>query len=505
MKKLLKSLAFLAVATMAGTAWADSWGYYGTDRSWIAIDTGAGPVAYNLDGTASPSFQGADLGEIPAGGSLIIVSYDTKTWKNNADISACEYFVKLDDGQDFSIGGGWMADLSWSDQKWGNGDVYLDVAEGLSPGPHTLSIHGRITGNPDPSGNIWEPSETTYYTANFTIAEPTKTVTFDGNGDNVEGVPEPLECVVGGVYKEGGIPSPTRANYRFRGWFTDPDDGEGERIRGYMIVEDAEPMTLWAHWEHMRQTVTFDANDGGAGAELLKSTAKFDCGGEYSGAVFTMKGATWANHKFLGWYDQPEGGELVGWGSTVSGDTTRTLYAHWRVYRQTVTFDANDGGAGAILVKTTAKFDQGGEYTGAVFSMTAATWDGHKFLGWFPVQKGGDRVKWGDTVTSEDTRTLYAHWRETAASMSISGFAMATRAAAPAARSAAGSDTVECTLVFETYAGVDYEVQWTSSLTGEWTVLKRWTATTDGQTPVTVEIPADAATGFFRFVELAWE
>ncbi len=78
MEKMLKPLAFLiAATTIAGTAWADSWGYYGTDRSWIAIDTGAGPVAYNLDGTASPSFQGADLGEIPAGGSLIIVSYDT--------------------------------------------------------------------------------------------------------------------------------------------------------------------------------------------------------------------------------------------------------------------------------------------------------------------------------------------------------------------------------------------------------------------------------------------
>ena len=180
---MLKPLAFLiAATTLAGTAWADSWGYWDTDRIWISIDTGAGPVAYNLDGSASPSFQGADLGEIPAGGFLIIATYDTKTWKNNADISGCEYFFKLDDGQDFSIGGGWMADLSWSDQKWGRDDVYLDVAEGLSPGPHTLSIHGRITGNQDPAGNIWEPSETTYYTATFTIAEPKTSVPSAGGG-----------------------------------------------------------------------------------------------------------------------------------------------------------------------------------------------------------------------------------------------------------------------------------------------------------------------------------
>ncbi len=426
MKKLLKSLAFLAVATMAGTAWADSWGYYGTDRSWIAIDTGAGPVAYNLDGTASPSFQGADLGEIPAGGSLIIVSYDTKTWKNNADISDCEYFFKLDDGQDFSIGGGWMADLSWSDQKWGNGDVYLDVAEGLSPGPHTLSIHGRITGNPDPSGNIWEPSETTYYTANFTIAEPTKTVTFDGNGDNVEGVPEPLECVVGGVYKEGGIPSPTRTNYRFRGWYTDPRNGYGERIRGHYIVEDAEPMTLWAHWDQRRQTVTFDANDGGAGAELLKEESRFDQGGTYSGSVFTMKGATWANHKFLGWYDQPEGGTQVQWGDTVTSEDTRKLYAHWRQYRQVVTFHAN--GEGASVLRDEARFDCGGTYTGSPFTMNGATWDNHYFMGWYD-EATGERVWWGDEVTGDFERDLYAHWRAAAAPLAITGFSFASKTA----------------------------------------------------------------------------
>ena len=166
-----------------------------------------------------------------------------------------------------------------------------------------------------------------------------------------------------------------------------------------------------------------------------------------------------------------------------------------------MTFDANDGGAGAVLVKDTAKFDIGGTYSGAVFSMTAATWDGHKFLGWFPVEKGGERVKWGDTVSEDAERTLFAHWRDTAATLSISAFSMSPRTAAPAARSAA-ADTVECTLAFETYAGLAYEVQWASSLDGEWTVLKSWLSDVDGETVVTVSVPAGETTGFFRLVEL---
>lgn len=270
---MLKPLAFLiAATTIAGTAWADSWGYYGTDRSWISIDTGAGPVAYNLDGSASPSFQGADLGEIPAGGFLIIVSYDTKTWKYNADISDCAYFFKLDDGQDFSIGGGWMDDLSWSDQKWGNADVNLNVAEGLSPGPHTLSIHGRITGNPDPSGNIWEPSETTYYTATFTIAEPVQTVTFDANGGEYPAEEQTMTFVVGEEYS--GLVKPTWAGHQFLGWYDAPTGGT--RIQNGMEVSEAAELTLYARWKKlvissfsMKKTeatnsavMTFDASAG---------------------------------------------------------------------------------------------------------------------------------------------------------------------------------------------------------------------------------------------------
>lgn len=280
---MLKPLAFLiAATTIAGTAWTDSWGYYFTDRSWIAIDTGAGPVVYNLDGSASPSFQGADLGEIPAGGSLIIVSYDTKTWKNNADISDCQYFFKLDDGQDFSIGGGWMDDLSWSDQKWGNGDVYLDVAEGLSPGPHTLSIHGRITGNPDPSGIIWEPSETTYYTATFTIAEPVQTVTFDANGGEYPAEEQTMKFVVGEEYS--GIEKPTWAGHQFLGWYDDPTGGT--LIQNGMVVSEAAELTLYERWKElvissfsMKRTeatniaeMTFDAS-AGSKYEILWTTS----------------------------------------------------------------------------------------------------------------------------------------------------------------------------------------------------------------------------------------
>ena len=81
--------------------------------------------------------------------------------------------------------------------------------------------------------------------------------------------------------------------------------------------------------------------------------------------------------------------------------------------------------------------------------------------------------------------------------MAITAFAMTPRAAAPAARSASPA-TVECTLWFGTVAGTVYEVLWTPSMDGEWTVLKSWTAPEDGETSVEVPATPDAAAGFYR-------
>lgn len=101
------------------------------------------------------------------------------------------------------------------------------------------------------------------------------------------------------------------------------------------------------------------------------------------------------------------------------------------------------------------------------------------------------------TVTEASERTLYAHWKAGAASLSISGFSMTPRSVSSTVRSARAS-SVECTLWLETIADVVYEILWTPSLDGEWMILMRWVADEDGKTSVTVDVPADSSRGFFR-------
>ena len=50
----------------------------------------------------------------------------------------------------------------------------------------------------------------------------------------------------------------------------------------------------------------------------------------------------------------------------------------------------------------------------------------------------------------------------------------------------------------KTTAGVVYEIQWTVSIYGEWTILRRFTAEEDGECAVTVALPEGACCGFFR-------
>jgi ribosomal protein L27 len=189
---------------------------------------------------------------------------------------------------------------------------------------------------------------------------------------------------------------------------------------------------------------------------------------------------TWdENHHFLGWFDA-EGNRVRG-GDPVTGGTEKTVYAHWAEY-QTVYFDPNGGTHDKASVRCVMTYS----------GFTMPSWDGHDFLGWWDAREGGTRLMNGMAVTGGTEKTVYAHWRELViSSMSMKSVGLVARDSKSVAEQA-----VE--LSFETVAGTAYEVQWAASLDGEWTVLKSWVAEADGETSVTVTVPADSANGFFR-------
>ncbi len=313
------------------------------------------------------------------------------------------------------------------------------------------------------------PTRTMY--AHWTTEQ---TVVFDAQGGACE--PGTMSATIGGRY--GSLPKPTKAGHAFVGWYTAAEGGK--HLTANSIVTTLDTRTFYAHWTD-EQTVIFDAQGGAC----EPATMIAEMGGRYG----ALPKPTKAGYAFVGWYTKAEGGNHLTANSIVTTLNTRTFYAHWTT-EQTVTFDAQGGTCDPGTMVATV-----GEAYGA---LPVPEKEGQKFLGWYTKAEGGSKVSAASVVTAVTKRTLYAHWKESAGTLSISGFSRSVRAGTLARD--AKFDADEYTLSFETEAGVTYEVQWTAELGGEWTTLKSWTAEEDGEMAVTVTVPAGANTGFFRLV-----
>ena len=179
MKKLL---VFAVAAMVAGAAMAqDNWGFYDQDRSWIGINANGAATPYGLwlDGAAGTAFDGANLGTFDlALGSLVIASYDAKTWKSaGGDVTGIEYFYSVwetasgSSGQFTSMGGTWIEDLGGGNQKWGNTNVNANVLANLSAGKdYTLEVYGQINGSGTPASPIYDNNGGNNFRATFSTA-----------------------------------------------------------------------------------------------------------------------------------------------------------------------------------------------------------------------------------------------------------------------------------------------------------------------------------------------
>ena len=317
--------------------------------------------------------------------------------------------------------------------------------------------------------NVTEEATRTLY-ARWTDKQVT---TFQGNG----GTPDEQvrTNTMGKAY--GVLPNVTWANHAFLGWYTAASGGA--RIATNSTVTVAKERTLYAHWT-TNQVTTFKGN-GGTPA-TLKTTNTI--GKTYG----TFPSVTWTNHVLLGWYTASNGGTRVLGHYNVTEEATRTLYARW-TDKQVTTFQGN-GGTPDEQVRTNTMGQAYGTFPNV-------TWANHSFLGWYTAAEGGTRILTNSTVTVAKARTLWAHWREGAKSLSILGMDMEPRS--PMARMAGRSNAEVIVLRFEAEAGSIYHVQWTEKLGGEWESILSWQAEADGEAELQVPMRAgEAGTGFYR-------
>ena len=124
-------------------------------------------------------------------------------------------------------------------------------------------------------------------------------VSFDLNYDDAPEAPAAIQVKTGKAY--GQLPAVTvqREGYTFAGWSLD-EDGE-ELVTAETIVSKETDHTLYAKWEGMEFTVSFDLQGGNINGITTVESATVKAGNVYS-MMAIPDDPERDNHTFLGWY-----------------------------------------------------------------------------------------------------------------------------------------------------------------------------------------------------------
>ena len=186
------------------------------------------------------------------------------------------------------------------------------------------------------------------------------------------------------------LPLPEKEGAVFEGWYLTADYA-GEPITQFRC--EGESVKLFAKWSDAVYTVRYELNGGTLYGEENPESVTAESG-------YELKAPVRKGYLFLGWYDQPYGGEKI---ESVGGDSAKnvTLYALWQKCDElfTVYYDLNGGEAGEENPVSVG--------AGEVHKLDAASKTGYTFLGWNTQEDGGgEYVEYLYGV--DDTLYLYA-------------------------------------------------------------------------------------------------
>ena len=184
----------------------------------------------------------------------------------------------------------------------------------------------------------------------------------------------------------------TRLGYTFDGWTL--DEAGLIPYTGGLTNLPAENIYVYAQWEAIDYTFTFDPNFGD-GANVVQS---FNVGGSVAGTTFTRLGYT-----FDGWTLDEAGLTPYTGGLTNLPAENIYVYAQWEAIDYTFTFDPNFGD-GANVVQG---FNVGGSVAGTVFVR-----EGFDFVGWTLDEEGLIDYEGGLTDLPAENIYVYAQWAE---------------------------------------------------------------------------------------------
>lgn len=241
------------------------------------------------------------------------------------------------------------------------------------------------------TGTTYKSSLTT---SSYTVPAPTYTVTFNANGGSVDTTSKTV--VYGSTY--GTLPTPTRPNYTFNGWYTASTGGTN--VTSSTKYTTNGNSTLYAQWSASTFTVSYNANNG-TGAPSSQ-TKQYGVTLTLSSIIPSRSGYT-----FKGWGTSNTATSVTYYaGDTYTDNKSITLYAVWEINTYTISYNANEGyGAPSSQTKTYG--------IDLKLSSNSPSKIGYTFKGW-GTSSTATNVEYnpGDTYTSNANLSLYAIWEE---------------------------------------------------------------------------------------------
>ena len=240
----------------------------------------------------------------------------------------------------------------------------------------SLTTDGAIVTKVDMTENktvyaIWE-----------NIPVVTYTLTFDANGGS--GTMAPIADLTGEyTLPENSFTAPS--GKQFKGWSLTTDGAIVTK------VDMTENKTVYAIWENIIYTVTFNSNGG-------TSVAPQDVN---AGEKITepIPAPTREGFTFDGWYEDSTFSTKFNFDTPITSNLN--LYANWTENKYTLTFDANSGSGTMTPIANLT-----GEYTLPANGFTAPS--GKQFKGWSLTTDGAIVTK----VDMTENKTVYAIWED---------------------------------------------------------------------------------------------
>ena len=227
-------------------------------------------------------------------------------------------------------------------------------------------------------------------------------VSFNGNGGT--NVPAAQTKTHGVILALSGT-RPVKSGYRFVEWNTKAD-GTGTSYQPGGTYTGNAALTLYAIWELLTYTISFNAN-GGVNAPQAEIKTH--------GADLTLPSSepTREGYSFAGWATSDDAAVAAYQpGGTYTGNGNATLYAVWNVVisTHTLTYDANGGLNAPTPQSQTYSIEDQRSFT---VTSEQPTRDGYAFRGWSNTANGAVDYSPGDTITAAEDKTIYAVWEKT--------------------------------------------------------------------------------------------